>query len=50
MIWFVIFAAVVFLTVYVIAEVMHYRKGHDVYDWTKKLVKWMDQKWITRKL
>lgn len=29
---------------YIMAEIMHYRKGHDVYDWTKKLVNWMDRK------
>lgn len=44
MILFIIVTAIVFLTVYVIAEVMHCRRGHDVYDWTRKLVKWMDQK------
>lgn len=40
-----ILIAVSMVTVaYVIAEVMHYRKGHDVYEWTKKLANWMDTK------
>ena len=43
MIWFVIIAAIVFAGLYVMAEIMHYRKGHDVYDWTRKLVNWLDR-------
>jgi hypothetical protein len=44
MIWFVIISFLVIGTFYVSMEIMHYRKGHDVYEWTKKLVKWMDSK------
>ncbi len=32
------------VVLFVMAEIMHCRKGHDVYDWTKKLVKWLDKK------
>jgi hypothetical protein len=33
-----------FAVLFVMAEIMHCRKGHDVYDWTKKLAKWLDKK------
>lgn len=29
---------------YIMAEITHYRKGHDVYEWTKKLANWMNRK------
>ena len=32
------------MVAYVMGEVTHYRKGNDVYEWTKKLVNWMDRK------
>lgn len=44
MIYFVIVAAILVSAFYVMAEIMHCRKEHDVYDWTKKLVKWLDKK------
>ena len=44
MIWAILFAVSMVTAAYVILEVMHYRKGHDVYEWTKKLVEWMDKK------
>lgn len=43
MIWYILIAVILMGVSYVMAEVMHYRKGHDVYEWTKKLVKWMDK-------
>ena len=43
MIYFVIVALILIAGCYVMAEIMHCRKGHDVYDWTKKLVEWMDK-------
>lgn len=43
-IWPIFIAAILIGACYVMAEVMHYRRGHDVYEWTKKLVKWMDKK------
>lgn len=33
-----------FLLIYVLIEIDHYRLGHDVYDWVKTLVKWIDRK------
>ena len=35
---------ILFAICYVMAEVMHYRLGNDVYGWTKKLVEWIDKK------
>ena len=32
------------VAVYVMTEVAHCRRGHDVYDWTRKLVNWLDRK------
>jgi len=32
------------LAFYVIAEVAHCRRGHDVYNWTRRLVDWLDRK------
>ena len=43
MIWFVIVTAIIIAGFYVMMEVMHCRRGHDVYDWTRKLVNWMDK-------
>jgi nucleoside recognition membrane protein YjiH len=31
------------LLAYLLVEIDHCRKGHDVYDWTKALVKWIDR-------
>ncbi len=44
MIYTVIIAVTLVSVFYVMAEIRHCRKGHDVYDWTKKLVKWLDKK------
>ena len=44
---FMVYLAVMFAILvieFVLAEIMHCRKGHDVYDWTKRLVKRMDKK------
>lgn len=44
---FMVYLAVMFAILvieFVMAEIMHCLKGHDVYDWTKKLVKWIDKK------
>lgn len=32
------------ILVYIVSEIDHCRRGHGVYDWTKKLVKWIDRK------
>ena len=32
------------ILVYIVSEIDHCRRGNDVYDWTKKLVKWIDRK------
>lgn len=32
------------ILVYIVSEIDHCRRGNDVYDWTKKLVKWIDKK------
>lgn len=29
---------------YVYAELQHLRKGHDVYEWTRKLDAWLERK------
>jgi len=33
-----------FAGLHVMSEIRHCREGHDVYDWTKKLVAWIDKK------
>jgi len=43
MIYLLILSVVILFALYVNAEIMHCRKGHNVYDWTKKLVNWIDK-------
>ena len=32
-----------FACLHILSEIRHYREGHDVYDWTKNLVNWIDK-------
>lgn len=32
------------ILVYIVSEIDHCRRGNDVYDWVKTLVKWIDRK------